>query len=295
MRAISKISFLVLVFAIAVSLCWMDSAAGDVSKVLVGLETGRGEHILIFGVPAGAISCFLDLQWVGESEEMEIGEIEDLLVDYGFNDKYASELAERIAASWYTAEIMDELAEYYEDGASVKQMHYRIMRELKDKDNYKQQMGWNRHYRYGDSRWYDSYPVRVNGSLNGEDIFQEVKLDDENTTHSEQLDLSSLEEAGNELNVRVRAMEPYRLLIEVVGIYPDPQSEPGPILPSNTITYYQDYDGDGYGRNTPFLTRPATAPPPTVSPVSPYVWVTLNGDCDDLDAETYPGVNGCPE
>jgi hypothetical protein len=51
-----------------------------------------------------------------------------------------------------------------------------------------------------------------------------------------------------------------------------------------TTTYYQDNDGDGYG--SPLI-------PPVVACIAPTGWVAQGGDCDDHDAQDYPGAAMC--
>ena len=50
------------------------------------------------------------------------------------------------------------------------------------------------------------------------------------------------------------------------------------------MTYYQDYDGDKYGDKN-------VASPPSCSP--PIGYVAISGDCDDHNANWYPGTTAC--
>ena len=67
--------------------------------------------------------------------------------------------------------------------------------------------------------------------------------------------------------------------------------------PCTSVTYYRDYDGDGFGRNAGKIsscTDPSFSLPSASSAgaaaAAAYTWVTKGGDCNDLNRWIYPGA-----
>ena len=55
------------------------------------------------------------------------------------------------------------------------------------------------------------------------------------------------------------------------------------------MTYYRDYDGDGYGRSEGSISS-CTDPSFSLPAGAGYVWVTLGGDCNDHNPWIHPGA-----
>lgn len=127
--------------------------------------------------------------------------------------------------------------------------------------------------------------------LNGKVLFRPRDFNQNVDRLVRSLAPDNLESENNLIEVDIEGRPSASLQILVTARLPEPESVPQSAPPANQpVAWYHDSDFDGFGFGPPGLFLPASVDP--YQPPSFYQWVTRGGDCNDLNADIYPG-HGC--